>query len=83
MSEITLLSKELTFLECEFQKSDITSKDKLQNIVNEVVEDVVSNSTAHVVLGTIDAHNKNNLIEKYFTTESYDESDKGLSTVLD
>ena len=79
MSEIILLSRELTFLDMEFQKSDITSKDKLQNIVNEVVEDGESNSTAHVVLGTIDAHNKNNLIEKYFTTESYDESDKGLS----
>ena len=39
MSEITLLSRELTFLDMEFQKSDITSKDKLQNIVNEVVED--------------------------------------------
>ena len=32
-----------------------------------------------MVLANIDAHNKNNLIEKYFTTESYDESDKGLS----
>ena len=39
MSEIILLSRELTFLDMEFQKSDITSKDKLQNIVNEVVED--------------------------------------------
>ena len=29
MSEISLISKELTFLDWEFQKSDITSKDKL------------------------------------------------------
>tara|TARA_B110000285_G_C14974397_1_gene538211 strand:- start:215 stop:778 length:564 start_codon:yes stop_codon:yes gene_type:complete len=79
MSDISLVSRELTYLDMEFQKSDITSKDKLQNIVNEIIEDGESNSTAHVVLGNIDAHNKNNLIEKYFTTESYDESDKGLS----
>ena len=32
MSEITLISKELTFLDCEFQKSDITSKDKLYTL---------------------------------------------------
>jgi hypothetical protein len=82
MIEITLFSRELTFLDKEFQKSDITSKDKLQNIVNEVIEEGESDSTAHAVLGTIDANNKNNLIEKYFTTECYDESDKGLSVSI-
>jgi len=79
MGEITLVSRELTFTDMEFQEADITSKDKLQNIVNEVIEGGESHSTAHMILGIIDYDNKQNLIEKYYSTESYDESDKGLS----
>ena len=79
MSEITLVSRELTFTDMEFEEADITSKDKLQNIVNEVIEGGESHSTAHMILGIIDYDNKQNLIEKYYSTESYDESDKGLS----
>ena len=79
MSEITLVSRELTFTDMEFQEADIASKDKLQNIVNEVIEGGESHSTAHMILGIIDYDNKQNLIEKYYSTESYDESDKGLS----
>jgi len=79
MSEITLATRELTFLDMEFHESDVSSNDKLQSIVNEVIEEGEKHSTAHMILGSIDAHNKNNLNEKYFSIESYDESGKGLS----
>ena len=79
MSEITLVSRELTFFDMEFQESDISSNDKLQNIINEVIENGESSSTAHIILGSIDYDNKQNLNEKYYSIESYDESDKGLS----
>ena len=79
MTEITLVSKELTFTNMVFQESGVNSKDKLHSIVNEVLEGGENHSTAHVVLGSIDAHNKNNLNEKYFSIESYNENEKGLS----
>mgnify|MGYP001188697753 CR=1 FL=1 len=79
MSEITFVSRELTFLDWEFQESDVSSNDKLQNIVNEVIEEGENHSTSHMILGSIDYDNKQNLSEKYYSTESYDESDKGLS----
>ena len=60
MSEITLASRELTFADMEFQEADITSKDKLQNIINEVIEGGESHSTAHMILGSIDYDNKEN-----------------------
>ena len=79
MSEITLVSRELTFFDMEFKESDISANDKLQNIINKVIEGGESSSTAHMILGSIDYDNKENLNEKYYSTESYDESDKGLS----
>ena len=79
MSEITLVTRELTFLDWEFQESDVSSNDKLQSIVNEVIEEGEKHSTSHMILGSIDAHNKNNLNEKYFSIESYDEGIKDLS----
>ena len=79
MSEITLVSRELTFLDWEFQESDVSSNDELQNIVNKVIEEGENHSTSHMILGSIDYDNKQNLSEKYYSTESYDESDKGLS----
>ena len=48
MSEITLVSRELTFTDMEFQEADITSKDKLQNIINEVIEGGISDWILHV-----------------------------------
>ena len=54
MSEVTLISRELTFYDMEFQESDISSNDKLQNIINEVIESGESSSTAHMILGSID-----------------------------
>ena len=41
MNEITLVSRELTFFDMEFQESDISNKDKLQNIINDVIEDAM------------------------------------------
>ncbi len=82
MSEITLVSRELTFFDMEFQESDVSSNDKLQNIINEVIEGGESSSTAHMILGSIDYDNKQNLNEKYYSTESYDESDKDLSLTI-
>ena len=79
MSEITLVSRVLTFFDMEFQESDISNNDKLQNIINDVIESGESSSTAHMILGSIDYDNKQNLNEKYYSTESYDESDKDLS----
>ena len=79
MNEITLVSRELTFFDMEFQESDISNNDKLQNIINDVIESGESSSTAHMILGSIDYDNKQNLNEKYYSTESYDESDKDLS----
>ena len=79
MSEITLVSRELTFFDMEFKESDVSANDKLQNIINEVIEGGESSSTAHMILGSIDYDNKQNLNEKYYSIESYDESDKGLS----
>ncbi len=79
MSEITLVSRELTFLDWEFQESDVSSNDKLQSIINDVIEEGENHSTSHMILGSIDYDNKQNLNEKYYSTESYDESDKDLS----
>ena len=50
----------------EFQESDVSSNDKLQNIINEVIESGESSSTAHMILGSIDYDNKQNVNEKYF-----------------
>ena len=79
MSEITLASREITFFDMEFKESDVSANDKLQNIINEVIEGGESSSTAHMILGSIDYDNKQNLNEKYYSIESYDENDKGLS----
>ena len=79
MNEITLVSRELTFFDMEFQESDISNNDKLQNIINDVIESGESSSTAHMILGSIDYDNKQNLNEKYYSIESYAENDKGLS----
>ena len=46
MSEITLVSRELTFTDMEFQEADITSKDKLQNIVKTEVDRIVIEQAA-------------------------------------
>ena len=54
MSEITLVSRELTFFDMEFKESDVSANDKLQNIINEVIEGGESSSTAHMILGSID-----------------------------
>ena len=63
----------------EFKESDVSANDKLQNIIDKVIESGESSSTAHMILGSIDYDNKQNLNEKYYSTESYDESDKDLS----
>ena len=65
MSEITLISRELTFFDMEFKESDVSANDKLQNIINEVIEGGESSSTAHMILGSIDYDNKQNLNESY------------------
>ena len=46
MSEITLVSRELTFLDWEFQESDVSSNDKLQSIINDVIEEGERGKTA-------------------------------------
>ena len=66
MSEITFVSRELTFFDMEFKESDVSANDKLQNIINKVIEGGESSSTAHMILGSIDYDNKQNLNEKYF-----------------
>ena len=57
MSEITLASREITFFDMEFE-SDVSANDKLQNIINEVIEGGESSSAAHMILGSIDYDNK-------------------------
>ena len=52
MNEITLVSRELTFFDMEFQESDISNNDKLQNIINDVIEEladeIASKNAFHV-----------------------------------
>ena len=71
MSEITLVSRELTFFDMEFQESDVSSNEKLQNIINEVIESGESSSTAHMILGSIDYDNKQNLNEYIKTVVNF------------
>ena len=69
--QVTLFARELTFCDLEFEESDISSIDKIQNLIDEVIEFNDEERTSHMILGSIDNNNKQKLSEKRYSAKNY------------
>ena len=69
--QVTLFARELTFCDLEFEESEISSIDKIQNLIDEVIEFSDEERTSHMILGSFDNNNKQKLSEKRYSAKSY------------
>ena len=74
-----LKSKELTYYDILLNEKDISSIEDIVASVNKLIEGGESDSTSHLVLGSIDYGNNLELLEKYYSIENNEAEENNFS----